>query len=104
MRLFFAALTMLPLAACVVDMPQLGPVPGVGAPAPGLPGGGTNDQCRAASLQGLVGQPDSVLSAMTLPAPVRIVQPGQPMTMDYNPVRLNILIDAGRRIEQIYCG
>ncbi len=64
----------------------------------------TNTACGAAAMQGLVGQPESVIAAMTFAAPVRILHPGDAMTMDYNPTRLNIMIDARGRVEKIFCG
>lgn len=88
MRRIFAILTMLPLAACVIDT------------TPGDP----NDACGASGLASLIGQPESVAAAMTFAQPVRILHPGDAMTMDFNPARLNILIDAKGRIEKIHCG
>jgi hypothetical protein len=88
MRRIFAILAVLPLAACVIDT------------TPGDP----NDACGAPGLQSLIGQPESVVAAMTFAQPVRILHPGDAMTMDFIPARLNILIDAQGRIERIYCG
>jgi hypothetical protein len=60
--------------------------------------------CGAAALQGLVGQPEAVLASMTLTVPVRVIRPGQAVTMDFNPSRLNFDIDERGRIARIWCG
>ena len=88
------SLAFVALAAC-----QMGGEPG---PAP-LPGDDPN-ACGANALGHLVGQPESVLAAMTFPAPTRIIHPGEAVTMDFSASRLNILIDASGRISQVSCG
>jgi hypothetical protein len=63
------------------------------------------DACGAPGLQGLVGQRESVLAAMTLPAErLRVIQPGMAVTMDYSPTRLNIEVGTDGRIARVYCG
>lgn len=86
-----ALLAPLVLAACVEasDGPATMPDP---------------EACGAPGLQGLVGQPRAVLAAMSFAGPVRVLEPGQPMTMDYNPARLNVFLDAAGRIEKLSCG
>lgn len=74
------------------------------APLPPVPGGGTGDDCGASGLRPLLGRPVSVLAAMLLPAPVRIIRPGEAVTMDFVATRLNIELDAGDRIARLYCG
>lgn len=64
----------------------------------------TQPDCDASGLQSYVGEPRSVLAAMTLPAPVRIIEPGMVVTMEFNPKRLNFVIGEDGRIERIYCG
>lgn len=34
----------------------------------------------------------------------RVVKPGQPMTMDYRQDRVNVMLDASGKIEQLTCG
>ena len=80
----------LALAGCVAE-----------EPAPVLP---SDDACGAPGLQGLVGQPRSVLATMTFAGPVRVIEPGMAVTMDYSPNRLNIELDAGGRITRVTCG
>jgi hypothetical protein len=60
--------------------------------------------CGAAGMQGLVGQGREVLAAMTLPEGTRVIEPGQPVTTDYSPARLNIDLDAKGRIARVWCG
>ncbi len=81
------------LAACTVDMPP----PVVFPPDP-------VGRCGAADLQGLVGQPASVLQTMRFGGPVRIIRPGEAVTMDYSESRLNIIINRSDRIESVTCG
>jgi hypothetical protein len=86
----------LALAACVpeTDPRYLGPP----IPAPGV------DACGAAELQDMVGGSRRVLETIRFAVPVRVIEPGQAVTMDYNPNRLNILIDEGDTIASIRCG
>lgn len=88
------ALTLL-LGACVPAEPA-GP--------PAADPGGQADACGASRLQGLVGQPETVLATMRFTQTLRVVHPGTAVTMDYSPFRLNILIDATGRIERVSCG
>ncbi len=60
--------------------------------------------CGAVGLQGLLGQPDTVLRTMKFAGPTRISYPGQAVTMDYSDSRLNITINTGNRIEAVTCG
>lgn len=66
---------------------------------PGLPA----DECGAAGLQALVGGP--VPAQFDVAGPVRIYASGDPVTLDYNPRRLNVETDRARaRIVAIGCG
>ena len=88
-------------SGCVAVFPV--PLPkGQVKPAPSAPVGA--DACGAAGLQGLVGQPEAVLKPMRFAQPVRVVHPGQPVTMDHAATRLNIDIDAKGRISALHCG
>lgn len=96
MRLF-VLLALLPLTACVaapVDTPP-------GDPKPQPPAERT---CGAAELQGLVGQPATVLQTMRFAGPVRVIEPGMAVTMDYSPARLNFDLDGQGLITRAYCG
>ena len=43
-------------------------------------------------------------NASGLPAAARIIRPGQAVTMDFSPARLNLLLDGNDRIVRAYCG
>ncbi|MGP3696820.1 I78 family peptidase inhibitor [Rhodobacter sp. NSM] len=62
------------------------------------------DSCGAIRLQGLVGQPAEVLETIRFTQPVRVVQPGQAVTMDFSPNRLTIETNEAGRIVRIACG
>ncbi len=63
-----------------------------------------DDACGASGLQDLVGQEVGVVAAMTFPAPMRIIRPGEAVTMEFNPARLNFELDGANRIARVYCG
>ena len=84
-------------AACTTVPPEPGPAP--------LPTG----QCDASRAQGLIGEPASQALAieaqrLTGGNAVRWIQPGQAVTMDYRPDRINIKLDAQNRVTGITCG
>ncbi|MBB1491552.1 MULTISPECIES: I78 family peptidase inhibitor [unclassified Paracoccus (in: a-proteobacteria)] len=85
-----ALLPLLALAACV--QPILVPVEEP-----------DTDQCNASALQGLIGQPATVLRDMMLKAGTRVINPGDAVTMDFRPDRMNIEIGASGRIEKVAC-
>lgn len=88
MRTMIAILATAALAGCVEPQPDMPPM-----------------SCGAEGLQGLVGQRAEVLDSMTFEASaVRVIRPGQGVTMDYSPSRLNIEIDRSNRIARIHCG
>ena len=65
--------------------------------------------CDASDLTFLIGKPlDDALTARAKDAAgatsVRVVRPGQMVTMDYLPERLNIEVDAGEKVIAIRCG
>ena len=76
------------------------PVPGPVTPVPPA----AEDTCGAAGLAALIGQPVSRFSAQARQGPARIMRPGQPVSLDYNPLRLNVLLDADDRIVGVSCG
>lgn len=79
----------LAVTACTIDAPAALP---------------EADACGASGLQGLVGQPASVLASMTFAMPVRVIRPGMPVTTDYIPARLNIALDEAGKIRRVTCG
>ena len=60
--------------------------------------------CGAVELQGLVGQRANMLDTMRFSQPTRIIRPGESVTMDYSPNRLNIEINEAERIATVSCG
>lgn len=62
------------------------------------------DACGAAELQDLVGQPQAAASAITFAVPVRIIQPGSAVTMDFREDRLNVEVGTDGNIARIFCG
>ncbi|MEZ5798178.1 MAG: I78 family peptidase inhibitor [Paracoccaceae bacterium] len=85
--------TTLLLSACVAEVPA---VPPVVDPDP--------DACGTSALQGLLGKDRSILEAMKFSQPVRVIEPGMAVTLDYSAGRLNILLDEHDRIQQVTCG
>ena len=88
-------LAALPLAACVTT-PKAAEAP-------------RTSQCGDAKATDLIGKP----WAETLRAPtmtrtgakaLRVIAPGDGVTMDYRPDRLNIETDAGGRVVRLRCG
>jgi hypothetical protein len=70
------------------------------APLPPL----AEDTCRAADYGPLIGQPATALERVLLLGKVRVIRPGQPVTMDFWPDRINFLIDDAEVITAINCG
>jgi hypothetical protein len=63
----------------------------------------TENNCGAGALQTLVNQNASVLRTMRFGQEVRILRPGDAVTKDYRPDRLNICIDASETISRVMC-
>ncbi|VDC27241.1 I78 family peptidase inhibitor [Pseudogemmobacter humi] len=92
-----AALVPLALAACV-------PVTPVDPGTPAFPVG-AGDTCNAAPLVSLIGRDSSALATVgNRRDPMRVTRPGQAMTMDFNPARLNVELNAADRIVRLSCG
>lgn len=73
-----------------------------GGPAAPPPGG---NECRASDYQYLVGRPKSEVPPAPAGATWRVTCTTCPMTMDFNPRRLNILYDQSTGIvEKVACG
>ena len=94
MRLLAAAASLLTLACATVAAEQ----PGDGAAS-----------CAADRLQPLIGQPASEeLGAQALrrsgARALRWIRPGDMVTMDYRPDRLNVHLDSRGRVERFVCG
>jgi hypothetical protein len=91
------------IAALALSLPACATTPAEGAPEPGA------GACNAAAARALVGRPaNAALSAearrLTGARLVRPIRPGDMVTMDYSPDRLNIHIDADGKVERFACG
>jgi hypothetical protein len=65
------------------------------------------DPCGAQPLQHLVGHPvpdAESLEALEGPARIRVIRPGQAVTMDHVPSRLNIELDENDIVVRLRCG
>lgn len=85
------------LQACTMVVPQPAPAPG---PAP------QSDltSCHAVGLQGLIGAPVALLPADGGWTVVRVIRPGQMVTMDFSATRLNVTVDGADIIQSLTCG
>ncbi|MBT2130232.1 hypothetical protein KKW20_03780 [Planktotalea lamellibrachiae] len=59
--------------------------------------------CGAAALTHLIGQPVSTFDALGHKGPVRVIRPGQAVTMDYRLDRLNVVLDEQDVITGVNC-
>ena len=88
---------LLGLAACSTQPPaSLTPV----APVPV----GSADTCGAAPYGYLIGQNATALERVLILRQVRIIRPGDAVTEDFRPVRINFNIGADERIRTLTCG
>lgn len=83
-------LTLIALAGCTAAEPSLPPQ--------------IEDTCGAAEFAGLIGQDATALEKILLLGPVRVVRPGDAVTMDFQPDRINFIIDENETIRMIDCG
>ncbi|MFN4099905.1 MAG: I78 family peptidase inhibitor [Pararhodobacter sp.] len=88
-----------PVAAPSQPVPPRAPVPDL-PPVASVPG----DTCGSAGLQGFVGS--VAPQPFPAPGPVRVYAEGDPVTMDHNPQRLNVVLDAEnrQRVVSLSCG
>lgn len=90
----FICLALLSVAGCATQ-----PI----APPPQLPAPEA-DSCEAAPYAHLIGAPATALERELIMRQIRILRPGQPMTLDYRVERLNIEIGTDERINRLFCG
>jgi len=100
-RLALPLLALAALPGCIVPIPL----------PPGTPGAieivlDEGDSCGARDLQSFVGQDVSVARGTTIqaPGPVRIIMPGDLVTQDVDPTRINVRTDAAGQIAVVDCG
>lgn len=78
--------------------PPEGPAPSiaVGEPNPSAP--------KECGHQDLIGKNIKDIDQSTLPTPHRVIYPDSPVTMDYNPNRLNVILEKGTdKIIEVRC-
>ena len=93
MRKIFAIAPIVFLTACeVAAPPPLAPLP---TPA--------QDTCNASAYSNLIGQDATALERVMLLGQVRVIRPGQAVTMDFRPDRINFNVGASNQITSIYC-
>ena len=85
------------LAGCA-EMPAVNVPTGPPVPPP------EQDSCGAGPYAYLVGQPATALERVLIMRQVRIIRPGQPVTMDFRPERINFGIGSDETIIRITCG
>lgn len=104
-RMMLLTVTGLLLAACASDAPPPAPAPRPPAPAPDPAPGPVADQCGAAAAQAYVGRPRTEIPVPVLPALQRVACTTCPVTLDFNPRRLNFFYDAATGIvKEVRCG
>jgi hypothetical protein len=62
--------------------------------------------CSPSDFASFIGQNETILAATTFQQGViiRMIKPGQPVTMDYSNARVNFILDAKGTIKQVTCG
>ena len=83
-----AFLLALPLGACVADPLTVGDAT-------------ARDACGASDFAGMMGMP---LAALTVPQGARVIRPGDMVTQDFVPDRLNVVLDEADRLSRAFCG
>lgn len=101
-KLIFAAA--LALAACASEAPYEPPADHGPSRQP-PPSREPADRCGAAALQSLIGKPRTEIPVPINPRLRRVACTTCPVTMDFNPERLNIFYDADSGVvKEVRCG
>lgn len=72
-------------------------------PTPTLPPQ-LEDTCNAAAYANLIDQDATALERVLLLGPVRVIRPGDAVTRDFRPDRINFMIGENETIKMIDCG
>ena len=99
-----AALGAVVLGACSAATK---PAPAASTEAP-APVASDADQCGAGKLGAFIGKTPSdetiaAIRALAAPERIRVIRPGQAVTMDYRPDRLNIDVGEDGLIKRFHC-
>jgi|TARA_R110000868_G_scaffold224338_6_gene476314 hypothetical protein len=97
-RILLPVLTALSVSACAATGNGEPPVTSLPGFEPGA------DSCGAEARGYLIGQPASEVDLESLARTVRVINPGQPITMDHSPFRLNLDLDGDGVIVRVWCG
>ncbi len=62
------------------------------------------DTCGARDYENLIGQDATALERVLLLGPVRVIRPGDAVTMDFRPDRVNFKISENETIRAVDCG
>ena len=69
------------------------------------------DPCHAERFSHLIGQPPpdaaeqaAMRAGENAPGRIRVIRPGEPVTMDHQPTRLNIEVGPSGLVERLRCG
>lgn len=86
-----------------------GPAPEDAPRPPGMSEPGGREQCDTSAVQDYIGQNYSdalrqMITSQSDADSVRVLEPGQPFTLDYRQERLNIYLDEDGRISDLRCG
>jgi len=82
---------------------------GCARPVASSPPAAANTDCNASGVQSYLGRNwrvtlnDELLRASRSQI-VRVMWPGEPVTLELSPSRLNVLLDKQNTIQQLYCG
>ena len=83
-------IALIALAGCTATEPPLPPQ--------------LEDTCGARQFADLIGKDATTLERVLLLGPVRVIRPGDAVTMDYRPDRVNFKISDDETIRAIDCG
>lgn len=95
-----------PTTTAATEMPAA-PASAPAEPAPppaAMPTDPAADTCNMAQYAALVGKPGTDPSMPPASANVRITKPGDQVTMDFVPARLNVDLDAMGNVVKLRCG
>ncbi|WPC06119.1 I78 family peptidase inhibitor [Pseudomonas benzenivorans] len=97
-----------PTLACLAALVLLGACSSTGTPGTAARNDGPTT-CRAEAVPGMLGKPATAERVerardQTGARRVRVLAPGDAVTLDHDPQRLNIEIDEAETIQRIRCG